>query len=289
MTSETFSDERLRRAWAERGASSEAETPNELQPSTDQEATDPDLVWKALHGELPADERRALVDRLADDPQLALEWRLALELSPELGVDAPTLDAPADGSESDDGGHETAENEDTENEDTENEDAENEDAEIVRIDDWRRRARPLLFAAAALVALLIGFRVLWKEPPGPTPPIYRGAELEIEAITGDTFSLADPTLSWTPLEGARYQLKVDTEDFDPITRVEGLEEPRYRLPSAELEALAPETLLYWQVTAELPDGREIRSRTFQVRLLLPGHDGQERGGEEEEKKKVADD
>ena len=40
-----------------------------------------DRVWRAVSGELPADERRDLVDRMATDPALAEAWRGAQELS----------------------------------------------------------------------------------------------------------------------------------------------------------------------------------------------------------------
>jgi hypothetical protein len=39
-----------------------------------------DRIWRAVAGELPAAERRDLVDRMATDPALAEAWRAALEL-----------------------------------------------------------------------------------------------------------------------------------------------------------------------------------------------------------------
>lgn len=41
---------------------------------------DAEQIWRAVHGELPADDLGALVDRMAVDPDLQLAWRLAHEL-----------------------------------------------------------------------------------------------------------------------------------------------------------------------------------------------------------------
>ena len=41
---------------------------------------DVDRIWRAVSGELPAWERREIVDRMAGDPALAEAWRLAQEL-----------------------------------------------------------------------------------------------------------------------------------------------------------------------------------------------------------------
>ena len=49
---------------------------------------DLDRVWAAVAGELPADERRALVDRMATDPALAEAWRVAHALRRDRAADA---------------------------------------------------------------------------------------------------------------------------------------------------------------------------------------------------------
>ena len=41
---------------------------------------DPERIWQAVAGELPASERRELVDRMATDPACAEAWRVADEL-----------------------------------------------------------------------------------------------------------------------------------------------------------------------------------------------------------------
>lgn len=49
---------------------------------------DLDRIWRAVEGELPADERRELVERLATDPACAEAWRVAHELRRSLATTA---------------------------------------------------------------------------------------------------------------------------------------------------------------------------------------------------------
>jgi hypothetical protein len=44
---------------------------------------DTERLFSALHGEMTADERRAVVDELIRNPRAAAAWRLARELAPE--------------------------------------------------------------------------------------------------------------------------------------------------------------------------------------------------------------
>jgi hypothetical protein len=46
-------------------------------------SVDPERVFDALHGNLSAEERRAVVDELVVNPDAAETWRLARELAPE--------------------------------------------------------------------------------------------------------------------------------------------------------------------------------------------------------------
>jgi hypothetical protein len=52
---------------------------------------DAERLFSALHGDMSADERRAVVDELARNPRAAAAWRLALELGPEKPARAPIL------------------------------------------------------------------------------------------------------------------------------------------------------------------------------------------------------
>jgi hypothetical protein len=80
VTDRQLSDEELRKAFQSLGETSHEE------PS----AADLDTVWRAVAGELPAGERRALVDRMARDPALAESWRAARDLQREAPGGAST-------------------------------------------------------------------------------------------------------------------------------------------------------------------------------------------------------
>jgi hypothetical protein len=48
------------------------------------EGVDTELIWRAVSGELPPDERLEVVERVARDPSWALAWRAAHELRSDL-------------------------------------------------------------------------------------------------------------------------------------------------------------------------------------------------------------
>jgi hypothetical protein len=77
--------DRLREAWRT--------LDEEAQALPAEPPVDPNEVWAAVSGELPAERRRELVDRMARDPQLSLEWRLASDLvdSAAEPTEAPVL------------------------------------------------------------------------------------------------------------------------------------------------------------------------------------------------------
>jgi hypothetical protein len=81
--------ERLRAALASLG--DEAQWPD----------ADAERLFSALHGEMSAEARRALVDELIRNPRAAAMWRLARELPPDdaeragpVGVEAPRRQRP---------------------------------------------------------------------------------------------------------------------------------------------------------------------------------------------------
>jgi hypothetical protein len=49
---------------------------------------DAERLFSAIHGDMSADERRAVVDEMVRNPRAAAAWRLALELEPEKPVHA---------------------------------------------------------------------------------------------------------------------------------------------------------------------------------------------------------
>jgi hypothetical protein len=51
-------------------------------------AADAERVFSALHGDVPAEERRQVIDELIRNPEAAAVWRLARELAPETPLPA---------------------------------------------------------------------------------------------------------------------------------------------------------------------------------------------------------
>ena len=76
MTDRQSNDDTLKAAFQALGETSHGEI----------SAADLDLIWRAVSGELPASERRELVDRTATDPALAEAWRAARELRHAAGM-----------------------------------------------------------------------------------------------------------------------------------------------------------------------------------------------------------
>lgn len=100
---------------------------------------DPETIWAAAHGELDAEQTAAIVDRMARDPDLAEEWRLARAETP---ASQPALSS------------------------------------VVTPKRWRRFAYAAsTLAAAAAVLLWVRSRDDGLGPDGGTDPgVYRGSE-----------------------------------------------------------------------------------------------------------------
>ena len=189
---------------------------------------DLDRVWAAVAGELPADERRALVDRMAIDPALAEAWRVAHALRrdhpADAGVDAQR---PASVSMS-----------------------------------WLATAAVLLLLTSMVV---IVSRI--DRSNGDTMRDAGGARIE-SLIADDAAMPRDAfRLRWSPgPPESRYQVRVTTEDLQVLTTVANLTEPAVTIDPAALAALKPGARVFWQVEATLPGGEHLTSATFAVRI-----------------------
>jgi hypothetical protein len=70
-------------------------------------------------------------------------------------------------------------------------------------------------------------------------------------------------LSWTAgPEGSFYDVRVMSEQLEPLTRVRGLDRSEFRVPEDVLAELPSGARILWQVTAHLPDARTVESDTF---------------------------
>ena len=185
-------------------------------------------VWKAVAGELPAEERREVIDKVATDPAYAEAWRVATELRRASGesLAGVVVTVPARAPRA-----------------------------------WRFST--LAAAAAALFAATFGVYLYGTRTPAT--PIYRGA---IESLVASDSSLARDAfrLEWRAPAGARFDVRVTTEELTVIDQVTGLEATTYLVPEDRLQELSPGATIFWQVEATLSDGAVVESETFIVQL-----------------------
>ena len=106
-------------------------------------------------------------------------------------------------------------------------------------------------AAASFLVAAVGAGFYLSGIPGrPPAPVYR--EPSEQTITS--------------LEGARYSVRVATEDLETVATADGIRETEFRVPEDAIRGFPSGARLVWQVKAVLPDGRSVRSRSFTARL-----------------------
>jgi hypothetical protein len=198
---------------------------------------EPERLWAAVRGELPPAEMREVLDHVAACPACAEDWRLAAELAGRDAGVRPVADL----------------------------------ADFAA----RRRTRPLwtaLAAAAAVSFLAVGLYFQQARDAGLRPPAeYRGGEgVAVRALDAQkALSRGAARLRWQldpPAPGARYDVRVTTEELAPIAEASGLAEPELVVPAESLAALPSGARLLWRVEAVLPGGERVASKTFTVRL-----------------------
>ncbi|MCY1040742.1 hypothetical protein OV208_05350 [Corallococcus sp. bb12-1] len=203
------------------------------------EPVDADLIWRAVTKELPAEERRAVIERVAADPAWAQAWRLALEMSRA----AAKVEAPA---------------------------------KVLSLTDHKARGkrswggRPMWAAMAAVWVVLVGVVVVLRQQQGKDPERIRGGE--VEAITSTVpEATALPrdgfVLRWSGVpQATQWSVQVSSEDLKLFHRAERLAQREYTVPAPVLAELSSGARVLWQVEARLPDGSIRRSSTFVNRL-----------------------
>lgn len=135
----------------------------------------------------------------------------------------------------------------------------------------RRRRFSLmhLAAAAILVVAVAGLGVVWLTPDDPAP-VYRAMEgewLQPEIPLDTPIARDDCLLRWTPGPvGSTYHVRVTGENLELLSVGRWLDEPEFLVPASALEELPPGSVLLWQVSARLPDGRNVDSGSFISRI-----------------------
>jgi hypothetical protein len=189
---------------------------------------DLDRIRQTLAGAIPADDRRALVERLASEPGLAEAWRVANHLRRDPPAHRAVARPP--------------------------------------LASWWQPGS--LVAAAALAALAVAAVVLPRHrTDGDTLRGAGNHVIESRLADGAALPRNAFRLQWSegPPE-SRYQVRVATEDLRLLASVADLSEPELVVEEAILAHLVTGSRIFWQVEARLPDGERVVSPTFVVRL-----------------------
>lgn len=190
---------------------------------------DPNRLWLSGRDELDPDENEQVVMHLAHCTNCGTAWRIARDLAPQPAA-ASTGRTPR----------------------------------IVR-SGWTRLA-----AAAVLVIAVGGAYYILSPRVGDREPAYRTQEsASLQSTLDETVPLPrnDFVLRWTAgPEGTIYDVVVSTETVEILACGAELDEPQYRVPAAALDTVASGSRIFWQVNARLPDGRQMESDTFVVRV-----------------------
>jgi hypothetical protein len=218
VTNRHAPDEELRKAFQSLGDTSREE------PSS----ADLDQVWRAVSEELPAVERRALVDRMATDPALAESWRVAQELYRETPRSTRAATIPVG----------------------------------FRTLSW------MPAAAVLLIAIGIGVIVQLSRPTVQDTFRDSERYVVESLVQSDTTLPRNAfLLRWTPgPEGSRYHVRVTTDDLQVLTTVSDLTTPELEVAGDLLSTVAPGSPVFWQVDVMLPEGSTVSSPTFVVNV-----------------------
>ena len=125
-------------------------------------------------------------------------------------------------------------------------------------------------AAAAMLVVGLSAGLYFLAPDRESPTVYREQEDDLvrSSLEEDARLPRDKfVLRWSAgPEGTVYDVLVTSERMEPLSRGLGLDLPEFQLPEETLGGLEAGSRILWQVTAYLPDGRRIESKTFFVRI-----------------------
>ena len=187
---------------------------------------DVEMVWHAVAGDLDADRRRDLIDRMSTNPALAQVWRVAVELSRARGAS------------------ETAGRQPTR---------------------WLPAA-VMAMAAALIVAVGVRVILVNREPGDTfragTAATVESAIQSDAPLTRDAFVLRWKAGA----DGSRYAIRVTTEDLKVLATAADLTAPEFTVPRDTLASLPAGARVLWQVVLSSPGGETISSQTFVVRV-----------------------
>lgn len=192
-------------------------------------------VEALLGGGLEPREARELAARTIDDPEIALEVRVAASMREALAEEGEQ--AP----------------------------------EVVPFRPRSNTSSRLVWAAVAAIAagLLVFILVRPKSVERTEETTVRAGDANkilaaenTEALPSDAFDL-----QWSGGPAtATYDLFVTTPELEPVYQALDLEEPKHRVPQGALFGHASGTRLLWRVVAVSPEGRKVHSGVFEVEV-----------------------
>lgn len=132
-----------------------------------------------------------------------------------------------------------------------------------------RSARRRVAVNRSLVALagLLLILVIWTivRDVDDDRPIVTD-EIAAEISEARAFARHRVILRWSALApGTIYSIRVADADGMPVAGADEISDPVFRVPADAVIAVDGDRLL-WEITARLPDGRRVRSRSFTALL-----------------------
>lgn|GEM_PF-1901828 len=193
------------------------------------DAPDPELLWRAYQGELPAAQAVDVIDAAAREPGGHEELALLVALHDELGATGTPKEAPTSRG-------------------------------------WMIAA--VAIAAALLVWVLRPADPSTEVELGDAeyrsgqPDILRSLVPSDAALPADAFDLR-----WEGLSGeCTYRLRASTAELEVLFDRGGLDEPAVRIPATALADAPSGAIILWQAEVRCEDGRTGRSATHKARV-----------------------
>lgn len=129
--------------------------------------------------------------------------------------------------------------------------------------------RPWRFALAASVILAVGLVTYLVIPVDQGTPQYREGVDPLAPVSaiGSTLPRDRFVLKWSAgPPGTTYLVRLSTADLAPLLDKSDIAVAQLAVPSSVLANVKTGEELFWQVEAQLPNGRRVASHTYVVRL-----------------------
>jgi hypothetical protein len=189
---------------------------------------EPERLWSAAWGELPAEVVRPLVRHLVNCGACAEAWRLAREVEPRPAQSSAVVARRAP-------------------------------ARLSWIG-WEALAAGMTVALAASV-------VLHQQPDVPLYRAAEETAIRSLVPEERLLPRAAFVLRWTPgPAGSRYTVHVATEALTALARAGGLTAAEYTVSEAALRTVPAGARVLWRIETVLPDGSRAGSATFRTRV-----------------------